>query len=45
MLKILGNNKLRVLNFGYVIADNVTIMCINFQTNLQVSLKGMVKLA
>ena len=45
MLKILGNNKLRVLNFGYVMAVNVTIMYINFQTNLCVSLKVMVKLS
>ena len=44
MLKISGNNKLRVLNFGYVMAVNVTIMCVDFQTNLQVLLKVTVEL-
>ena len=37
--------KLRVLNFGYIIAINMTIMYINFQMNLQVLLKVMFKLA
>ena len=37
--KILGNNELRVLHFGYVVAVNVITMSINFQQNLQVSLK------
>ena len=45
MLKMLRNNKLRILNFGYVIAVNVTIMYINIQMNLHVSLKVIVKLA
>ena len=40
----MGNIKLRVLNFGYVMAVNMTIMYINFQMNLQVLLKVMVKL-
>ena len=35
MFKILGNNELkRVLNFGYVMAVNVTIMCVNFLTGI-----------
>ena len=45
MFKILGNNELRVLNFGYVMAVNVTIIYVNFQMNLQVLLKVMIKLA
>ena len=45
MLKILGNNKLRVLNFGYVIAVDVIIMYIHFQMNLWVLLKVTVELA
>ena len=32
--------KIRVLNFGYVMAIDMTIMYINFQTNLQVLLKA-----
>ena len=34
MFNILGNNKLRVLNFGYVMAVDMNIMYINFQMNL-----------
>ena len=45
MVKIMTKIKLRVLNFGYLIAIYMTIMYINFQTNLQVSLKVTVKLA
>ena len=45
MLNILGNNKLRLLNFECVMAVNVPIMYINFQINLQVLLEVMVKLA
>ena len=41
----MGNIKLRVLNFGYIMGVNMTIMYINFQMNLQVSLKVMVKLS
>ena len=44
MVKIITKIKLRVLNFGYMIAINMTIMYINFQMNLQVLLKVMVKL-
>ena len=40
----LGNNKLRVLNFGYVVAVNMSIMSFNFLRNLLVSLKVMAKL-
>ena len=36
--------KLRVLNFGYVIAIDVTIMYTNLQTKLQVFLKVTVQL-
>ena len=32
------------MNFGYVVAINVTIMYMKFQTNLQVSLEVMVQL-
>ena len=39
MVEIMIKIKLRVLNFGYVIAINMTIMCVTFQKNLQVSLK------
>ena len=39
MVKIMTKIKLGVLNFGYVIGINMTIMYINFQTNLQVLLK------
>ena len=35
----MGNIKLRVLNFGYVMAVDVTIMCMNFQMNLWVLFK------
>ena len=45
MVEIITKIKLRVLNFGYVIAINMTIMFINFQMNPHVSLKVMVKLA
>ena len=41
MVNILGNNKLRVLNFEYVMAVDITIMYINFLANLQVLLKVM----
>ena len=34
---------LRVLNFGYVMGVDVTIMYINFQINLWVSLKVVVR--
>ena len=44
IFSFIGNIKLRVLNFGYVMADDVTIMCINFQMNLQVLLKVTVQL-
>ena len=40
----MGNIKPRALNFGYVMAIDVTIMCINFQVNLLVLQKVMVKL-
>ena len=40
ILKIIGNIKLRVKNFGYVMAVDVTIMYINFKANLQVFVKG-----
>ena len=40
----MGNIKLRALNFRYVMGVNMTIMYINFQMNLQVSLKVMVQL-
>ena len=36
--------KLRIINFGYVITVNVTIMHANFQVKLQVSLKVTVQL-
>ena len=45
MAKIMTKIKLRVLNFEYVVVIDMTIMYINFQMNLQVSLKVMVKLA
>ena len=35
----IGNIKLRVLSFGYVMGVHVTIMYINFQVNLQVCWK------
>ena len=44
MFKITHNIKLRVMNFGYVMAVNVNIVYINFQMNLQVLLKVMVQL-
>ena len=44
MFKIIGNIKLRVKYFGYVMSVNVTIMHVNFQTNLWVLLKVMVQL-
>ena len=34
MVKIMTKFKLRALNFGYVIAINMTIMYINFEMNL-----------
>ena len=40
----MGKIKLTVTNFGYVMAVNMTIVCINFQMKLQVSLKVTVKL-
>ena len=36
MVEIMTKIKLRVLNFGYVIAIDMTIMYINIQTNLWV---------
>ena len=39
----MGNIKLKVLNFGYEMGDDVTIMCINHQMNLQV-FKVMIQL-
>ena len=45
MVEIMTKIKLRVVNFWYVMAINMTIMYINFQMNLQVSLKVMIKLA
>ena len=33
IINIMSNNKLRVLNFGYVVAVNVTAMPINFLRN------------
>ena len=44
IVKIMGKIKLRVTNFEYVIVVIVTIMHINFQTKLQVSLKVMAQL-
>ena len=44
MVEIITKIKLRVLNFRYVIAINMTIMYINSQTNLWVSLKVIAKL-
>ena len=44
MVEIMTKIKLRVLNIGYVIAINMTIIHINFQMNLWVLLKVMVKL-
>ena len=32
IVKTMGKIKLRVINFGYMMAINVTIMYINFQT-------------
>ena len=43
MSNILGNNKLRILDFGYVVAVDMTIMYINFLTNQWVLLKVMAK--
>ena len=40
----LGRYKLRVLNFGYVMAVDMIIMYINFLRNQQVTLKVMAKL-
>ena len=37
----MGNIKLRALNFEHVMGVNMTIIYINFQMNLQVSLKDM----
>ena len=44
MVGIMTKIKLQVLNFGYLIAINMTITYINFQINLQVSLKVTIKL-
>ena len=44
MVRIMTKIKLRALNFGYVITVHMTIMYIQFEMNLQVSLKVMVKL-
>ena len=44
IFNFIGNFRLKVLNFGYVMGVNVTIMCINFQMNLWVLLKVMVQL-
>ena len=44
MFKIIGNIKLRLMNFGYVMAVHVTIMHVNFQMNLWVLLKVTVQL-
>ena len=44
MFNILGNNKPRVFNFGYVMAVDMTIMSINFLTNRWVLLNVMAKL-
>ena len=43
MFNIFGNNKLRVLNFGYVVAVDMTIMSINFLRIQQILLKVMAK--
>ena len=40
----MGKIKLRVMNFGYVMTVNGTIMHTNFQTKLQVLLKVTVQL-
>ena len=44
IFNFIGNIKLRALNFGYVMGVDMTIMYINFQMNLWVSLKVMVQL-
>ena len=36
--------KIKVMNFGYVITVNMTIMHTNFKTKLQILLKVMVQL-
>ena len=43
IVKIITKIKLNVLNFGYMMAVDITIVCIIFQMTLQVSLKVMVK--
>ena len=43
ILEVISTIKLRVLNFGYMMTVNVTIMYINFQMNLQVLLKVTVQ--
>ena len=45
MVGIITKIKVTVLNFGYVIAIDMTIMYINIQTNLWVLSKVTVKLA
>ena len=45
MVEIMTKIKLRVLIFEYVTAIDMPIMYINFQTNLCILLKVMVKLA
>ena len=44
MATIMAKIKLRVLNSGYVIAIDMSTIYVNFQMNLQVLLKVMVKL-
>ena len=43
MVKFITKIKLSILNFGYVMAVDITIGCIIFQMNLQVLLKVIVK--
>ena len=45
MVEIMTKIKLRVLTFAYMPAIDMTIVHINFQTNLQISLKVIVKFA
>ena len=44
MFNFTSNIKLKVLNFGCVMAVSVTVMYISFQMNLWVSLKVAVQL-
>ena len=44
MVEIMIKIKFRDLNFGYLIAINMTIMYMDFQMNLQILLKVTVKL-